>query len=135
MVFRKSIPSVSEGITLLSDVPDGMELMLKPMIGEVSPEDRFLYLVGVDTYQFGLFYRKVCKECDEINQLFYLSDDIGNGIVCPKTMFLFDNLISCKHFHDYFDKLEDPVDRAQAERTYSSTDSIAMTLSIVNSII
>lgn len=134
MVYENNLPPVGKGITVLFDINDSIKTLVCNMLEKESVEDKYLYLVGVDTLQFGLYYRDVCKECEDINQIFYSSGDINNGIVCPKVMFLFDNMNSCKNFKDFFEKIDDPVEKVQNELAYSSTDSIAMTLSIFNPI-
>lgn len=134
MVYENNLPPVGKGITVLFDINDSIKTLVCNMLEKESVEDKYLYLVGVDTLQFGLYYRDVCKECEDINQLFYCSGDINNGIVCPKVMFLFDNMNSCINFKDFFEKIDDPVEKVQNELAYSSTDNIAMTLSIFNSI-
>lgn len=134
MVYENNLPPVGKGITVLFDINDSIKTLVCNMLEKESVEDKYLYLVGVDTLQFGLYYRDVCKECEDINQLFYSSGDINNGIVCPKVMFLFDNMNSCKNFKDFFEKIDDPVEKVQNELAYSSTDNIAMTLSIFNPI-
>lgn len=134
MVYENNLPPVGKGITVLFDINDSIKTLVCNMLEKESVEDKYLYLVGVDTLQFGLYYRDVCKECEDINQLFYSSGDINNGIVCPKVMFLFDNMNSCKNFIDFFEKIDDPVEKVQNELAYSSTDNIAMTLSIYNPI-
>ena len=134
MVYENNLPPVGKGITVLFDINDSIKTLVCNMLEKDSVEDKYLYLVGVDTLQFGLYYRDVCKECEDINQLFYSSGDINNGIVCPKVMFLFDNMNSCKNFKDFFEKIDDPVEKVQNELAYSSTDNIAMTLSIFNPI-
>lgn len=134
MVYENNLPPVGKGITVLFDINDSIKTLVCNMLEKESVEDKYLYLVGVDTLQFGLYYRDVCKECEDINQLFYRSGDINNGIVCPKVMFLFDNMNSCKNFKDFFEKIYDPVEKVQNELAYSSTDNIAMTLSIFNPI-
>ncbi|MGN0155117.1 MAG: hypothetical protein ACI4A3_11770 [Lachnospiraceae bacterium] len=134
MVYENNLPPVGKGITVLFDINDSIKTLVCNMLEKESVEDKYLYLVGVDTLQFGLYYRDVCKECEDINQLFYSSGDINNGIVCPKVMFLFDNMNSCKNFKDFFEKIDDPVEKVQNELAYSSTDNIAMTLSIYNPI-
>lgn len=130
MVYENNLPPVGKGITVLFDINDSIKTLVCNMLEKESVEDKYLYLVGVDTLQFGLYYRDVCKECEDINQLFYSSGDINNGIVCPKVMFLFDNMNSCKNFKDFFEKIDDSVEKVQNELAYSSTDNIAMTLSI-----
>lgn len=130
MVYENNLPPVGKGITVLFDINDSIKTLVCNMLEKESVEDKNLYLVGVDTLQFGLYYRDVCKECEDINQLFYSSGDINNGIVCPKVMFLFDNMNSCKNFKDFFEKIDDSVEKVQNELAYSSTDNIAMTLSI-----
>lgn len=134
MVYENNLPPVGKGITVLFDINDSIKTLVCNMLEKESVEDKYLYLVGVDTLQFGLYYRDVCKECEDINQLFYSSGDINNGIVCPKVVFLFDNMNSCKNFKDFFEKIDDPVEKVQNELAYSSTDNIAMTLSIYNPI-
>lgn len=134
MVYENNLPPVGKGITVLFDINDSIKTLVCNMLEKESVEDKYLYLVGVDTLQFGLYYRDVCKECEDINQLFFSSGDINNGIVCPKVMFLFDNMNSCKNFKDFFEKIYDPVEKVQNELAYSSTDNIAMTLSIFNPI-
>ncbi len=134
MVYENNLPPVGKGITVLFDINDSIKTLVCNMLEKESVEDKYLYLVGVDTLQFGLYYRDVCKECEDINQLFYSCGDINNGIVCPKVMFLFDNMNSCKNFKDFFEKIDDPVEKVQNELAYSSTDNIAMTLSIFNPI-
>ena len=134
MVYENNLPPVGKGITVLFDINDSIKTLVCNMLEKDSVEDKYLYLVGVDTLQFGLYYRDVCKECEDINQLFYSCGDINNGIVCPKVMFLFDNMNSCKNFKDFFEKIDDPVEKVQNELAYSSTDNIAMTLSIYNPI-
>lgn len=134
MVYENNLPPVGKGITVLFDINDSIKTLVCNMLEKESVEDKYLYLVGVDTLQFGLYYRDVCKECEDINQIFYSSGDINNGIVCPKVMFLFDNMNSCKNFKDFFEKIDDPVEKVQNELAYSSTDNIAMTLSIFNPI-
>lgn len=134
MVYENNLPPVGKGITVLFDINDSIKTLVCNMLEKDSVEDKYLYLVGVDTLQFGLYYRDVCKECEDINQIFYSSGDINNGIVCPKVMFLFDNMNSCKNFKDFFEKIDDPVEKVQNELAYSSTDNIAMTLSIFNPI-
>lgn len=134
MVYENNLPPVGKGITVLFDINDSIKTLVCNMLEKESVEDKYLYLVGVDTLKFGLYYRDVCKECEDINQIFYSSGDINNGIVCPKEMFLFDNMNSCKNFKDFFEKIDDPVEKVQNELAYSSTDSIAMTLSIFNPI-
>lgn len=134
MVYENNLPPVGKGITVLFDINDSIKTLVCNMLEKESVEDKYLYLVGVDTLQFGLYYRDVCKECEDINQLFYSCGDINNGIVCPKVMFLFDNMNSCKNFKDFFEKIDDPVEKVQNELAYSSTDNIAMTLSIYNPI-
>ena len=134
MVYENNLPPVGKGITVLFDINDSIKTLVCNMLEKESVEDKYLYLVGVDTLQFGLYYRDVCKECEDINQIFYSSGDINNGIVCPKVMFLFDNMNSCKNFKDFFEKIDDPVEKVQNELAYSSTDNIAMTLSIYNPI-
>lgn len=134
MVYENNLPPVGKGITVLFDINDSIKTLVCNMLEKESVEDKYLYLVGVDTLQFGLYYRDVCKECEDINQLFYSSGDINNGIVCPKVMFLFDNMNSCKNFMDFFEKIDDPVEKVQNELAYSSTENIAMTLSIFNPI-
>lgn len=134
MVYENNLPPVGKGITVLFDINDSIKTLVCNMLEKESVEDKYLYLIGVDTLQFGLYYRDVCKECEDINQIFYSSGDINNGIVCPKVMFLFDNMNSCKNFKDFFEKIDDPVEKVQNELAYSSTDSIAMTLSIFNPI-
>lgn len=134
MVYENNLPPVGKGITVLFDINDSIKTLVCNMLEKESVEDKYLYLVGVDTLQFGLYYRDVCKECEDINQLFYSSGDINNGIVCPKVMFLFDNMNSCKNFKDFFEKIDAPVEKVQNELAYSSTDNIAMTLSIFNPI-
>lgn len=134
MVYENNLPPVGKGITVLFDINDSIKTLVCNMLEKESVEDKYLYLIGVDTLQFGLYYRDVCKECEDINQLFYSSGDINNGIVCPKVMFLFDNMNSCKNFIDFFEKIDDPVEKVQNELAYSSTDNIAMTLSIYNPI-
>lgn len=134
MVYENNLPPVGKGITVLFDINDSIKTLVCNMLEKESVEDKYLYLVGVDTLQFGLYYRDVCKECEDINQLFYSSGDINNGIVCPKVMFLFDNMNSCKNFKDFFEKIDDSVEKVQNELAYSSTDNIAMTLSIYNPI-
>lgn len=134
MVYENNLPPVGKGITVLFDINDSIKTLVCNMLEKESVEDKYLYLVGVDTLQFGLYYRDVCKECEDINQFFYSSGDINNGIVCPKVMFLFDNMNSCKNFKDFFEKIDDPVEKVQNELAYSSTDNIAMTLSIFNPI-
>lgn len=135
MVYENNLPPVGKGITVLFDINDSIKTLVCNMLEKESVEDKYLYLVGVDTLQFGLYYRDVCKECEDINQLFYSCGDINNGIVCPKVMFLFDNMNSCKNFKDFFEKIDDPVEKVQNELAYSSTDNIAMTLSIFNPIL
>lgn len=134
MVYENNLPPVGKGITVLFDINDSIKTLVCNMLEKESVEDKYLYLVGVDTLQFGLYYRDVCKECEDINQLFYSCGDINNGIVCPKVMFLFDNMNSCKNFKEFFEKIDDPVEKVQNELAYSSTDNIAMTLSIFNPI-
>ena len=134
MVYENNLPPVGKGITVLFDINDSIKTLVCNMLEKESVEDKYLYLVGVDTLQFGLYYRDVCKECEDINQLFYSSGDIKKGIVCPKVMFLFDNMNSCKNFKDFFEKIDDSVEKVQNELAYSSTDNIAMTLSIYNPI-
>ena len=134
MVYENNLPPVGKGITVLFDINDSIKTLVCNMLEKDSVEDKYLFLVGVDTLQFGLYYRDVCKECEDINQLFYSSGDINNGIVCPKVMFLFDNMNSCKNFKDFFEKIDDPIEKVQNELAYSSTDNIAMTLSIYNPI-
>lgn len=134
MVYENNLPPVGKGITVLFDINDSIKTLVCNMLEKESVEDKYLYLVGVDTLQFGLYYRDVCKECEDINQLFYSCGDINNGIVCPKVMFLFDNMNSCKNFKDFFEKIDDPIEKVQNELAYSSTDNIAMTLSIYNPI-
>lgn len=134
MVYENNLPPVGKGITVLFDINDSIKTLVCNMLEKESVEDKYLYLVGVDTLQFGLYYRNVCKECEDINQLFYSSGDINNGIVCPKVMFLFDNMNSCKNFKVFFEKIDDPVEKVQNELAYSSTENIAMTLSIFNPI-
>ena len=134
MVYENNLPPVGKGITVLFDINDSIKTLVCNMLEKESVEDKYLYLVGIDTLQFGLYYRDVCKECEDINQLFYNSGDINNGIVCPKVMFLFDNMNSCINFKDFFEKIDDPVEKVQNELAYSSTDNIAMTLSIFNPI-
>ena len=134
MVYENSLPDIRKGITLLFDANDSIKTLVCNMLDKESVEDKYLYLVGMDTLQFGLYYRNVCKECEEINQLFYNGGDINNGIACPKVMFLFDNMKSCKNFRDFFEKIDDPVEKVQNELAYGSTDNIAMTLSIFNPI-
>ena len=134
MVYENNLPPVGKGITVLFDINDSIKTLVCNMLEKESVEDKYLYLVGVDTLQFGLYYRDVCKECEDINQLFYSCGDINNGIVCPKVMFLFDNMNSCKNFKDFFEKIDYPVEKVQNELAYSSTDNIAMTLSIFNPI-
>ena len=134
MVYENNLPPVGKGITVLFDINDSIKTLVCNMLEKESVEDKYLYLVGIDTLQFGLYYRDVCKECEDINQLFYSSGDINNGIVCPKVMFLFDNMNSCKNFIDFFEKIDDLVEKVQNELAYSSTDNIAMTLSIYNPI-
>lgn len=134
MVYENNLPTVGKGITVLFDINDSIKTLVCNMLEKESVEDKYLYLVGVDTLQFGLYYRDVCKECEDFNQIFYSSGDINNGIVCPKVMFLFDNMNSCKNFKDFFEKIDDPVEKVQNELAYSSTDNIAMTLSIFNPI-
>ena len=134
MVYENNLPPVGKGITVLFDINDSIKTLVCNMLEKDSVEDKYLYLVGVDTLQFGLYYRDFCKECEDINQLFYSCGDINNGIVCPKVMFLFDNMNSCKNFKDFFEKIDDPVEKVQNELAYSSTDNIAMTLSIFNPI-
>lgn len=134
MVYENNLPPVGKGITVLFDINDSIKTLVCNMLEKESVEDKYLYLVGVDTLQFGLYYRDVCKECEDINQLFYSCGDINNGIVCPKVMFLFENMNSCKNFKDFFEKIDDPVEKVQNELAYSSTDNIAMTLSIYNPI-
>lgn len=134
MVYENNLPPVGKGITVLFDINDSIKTLVCNMLEKESVEDKYLYLVGVDTLQFGLYYRDFCKECEDINQLFYSCGDINNGIVCPKVMFLFDNMNSCKNFKDFFEKIDDPVEKVQNELAYSSTDNIAMTLSIFNPI-
>ena len=134
MVYENNLPPVGKGITVLFDINDSIKTLVCNMLEKESVEDKYLYLVGVDTLQFGLYYRDVCKECEDINQLFYSCGDINSGIVCPKVMFLFDNMNSCKNFKDFFEKIDDPVEKVQNELAYSSTDNIAMTLSIFNPI-
>ena len=101
MVYENNLPPVGKGITVLFDINDSIKTLVCNMLEKESVEDKYLYLVGVDTLQFGLYYRDVCKECEDINQLFYSCGDINNGIVCPKVMFLFDNMNSCKNFKDF----------------------------------
>ncbi len=134
MVYENSLPDIRKGITVLFDANDSIKTLVCNMLDKESVEDKYLYLVGMDTLQFGLYYRNVCKECEEINQLFYNSGDINNSIACPKVMFLFDNMNSCKNFMDFFEKIDDPVEKVQNELAYGSTDNIAMTLSIFNPI-
>ena len=134
MVYENNLPPVGKGITVLFDINDSIKTLVCNMLEKESVEDKYLYLVGVDTLQFGLYYREVCKECEDINQLFYSSGDINNGIVCPKVMFLFDSMNSCNNFKDFFEKIDDSVEKVQNELAYSSTDNIAMTLSIYNPI-
>ena len=134
MVYENNLPPVGKGITVLFDINDSIKTLVCNMLEKECVEDKYLYLVGVDTLQFGLYYQNVCKECEEINQLFYSSGDINNGIVCPKVMFLFDNMNSCKNFRAFFEKIDDLVEKVQNELAYGSTDNIAMTLSIFNPI-
>lgn len=134
MVYEKNLPPVGKGITVLFDINDSIKTLVCNMLEKESVENKYLYLVAVDTLQFGLYYRDVCKKCEDINQLFYSCGNINNGIVCPKVMFLFDNMNSCKNFKDFFEKIDDPVEKVQNELAYCSTDNIAMTLSIFNPI-
>lgn len=134
MVYENSFPDIRKGITLLFDANESIKTLVCNMLDKESVEDKYLYLVGMDTLQFRLYYQNVCKECEEINQLFYNSGDINNGIACPKVMFLFDNMNSCKNFRDFFEKIDDPVEKVRNELAYGSTDNIAMTLSIFNPI-
>ena len=134
MVYENSFPDIRKGITLLFDANDSIKTLVCNMLDKESVEDKYLSLVSMDTLQFRLYYQNVCKECEEINQLFYNSGDINNGIACPKVMFLFDNMKSCKNFRDFFEKIDDPVEKVQNELAYGSTDNIAMTLSIFNPI-
>lgn len=134
MLYENILPDIRKGITVLFDANDSIKTLVCNMLDKESVEDKYLYLVGMDPLQFGLYYRNVCKECEEINQLFYNSGDINNSIACPKVMFLFDNMKSCKNFMDFFEKIDDPVEKVQNELAYGSTDNIAMTLSIFNPI-
>lgn len=134
MLYENILPDIRKGITVLFDANDSIKTLVCNMLDKESVEDKYLYLVGMDPLQFGLYYRNVCKECEEINQLFYNSGYINNSIACPKVMFLFDNMKSCKNFMDFFEKIDDPVEKVQNELAYGSTDNIAMTLSIFNPI-
>lgn len=132
MVYESSFPTVGYGITVLFDINESVKTLVCHMLGKESVEDKYLYLVGVNILQFGIYYRNVCKECEDINQIFYSSEDINFGIVCPKVVFLFDNMDSCRYFKDYFEKIDDPVEKVRNELAYGSTDIISMTLSIFN---
>ena len=85
-------------------------------------------------WQFELYYHNVCRECENINQLFCNCGEINNDIVCPKTMFLFDNMISYKYVRNFFEKINSPVEKVQNELAYGSTGNIAMKLSIFHTI-
>ncbi|MGN0152812.1 MAG: hypothetical protein ACI4A3_00045, partial [Lachnospiraceae bacterium] len=75
MVYENSFPDIRKGITLLFDANDSIKTLVCNMLDKESVEDKYLYLVSMDTLQFRLYYQNVCKECEEINQLFYNSGD------------------------------------------------------------
>lgn len=134
MMLEGSFPDVREGITVLFDANESIKTLVCNMLQKECVEDKYLYLVGVDTLQFELYYHNVCRECESINQLFCNCGEINNDIVCPKTMFLFDNMISYKYFRDFFEKIDSPVEKVQNELAYGSTENIAMKLSIFHPI-
>lgn len=134
MVYENSLPTVSQGITVLFDIKEKIKSIICSMFGKENIEDKYLYFVGIEASQFRNYYKEVCKKCEDINQIFDNCGEINSDGVCPKVMFLFDDMNSCKNFRDYFEKIDDSEEKVRNELIYGSTYNISMTLSIFDPI-
>lgn len=134
MVCENGNMSVEQGITVLFDINKYLKILIENMLGKENINDKYLYIVGMDASAFRSYYHDVCIKCEEINQIYHNDSGINEAVACPKMMFLFDNMNSCKNFKDYFEKIEDASEKVHNELVYGSTDSVSMTLSIFNPI-
>lgn len=134
MVFEYNSLDAKKGITVLFDITDTMKSLLCNMLGKANVEDQYLYIVGADGNEFREYYRKVCEECEDINEVFVNCGKYNTAGVCPKTMFVFDNMRSCNNFRVYFERISLPEEKERSAIAYSSTDRITMILSIPHSL-
>lgn len=123
------------GITFLFDAEETLKTIIKKQLGCDYIEDKYLYIVGMNARQLTNYHRAVSEKCEEINEIYQNNSGINEAVVCPKMMFLFEDMKSCDYFREYFEKIDDPVEKVQAELAYGSTGSIAMKLAIPNPLV
>lgn len=134
MEHNNSCLTLEMGITFLFDTEETLKTIIKKHLGCDYIEDKYLYIVGMNAKKFTDYYQAVCEKCVEINEIYHNSSGINETVVCPKTMFLFDNTKSCDYFREYFEGIDDSEQKVRTELAYGSTASIAMKLTIPHSL-
>lgn len=134
MEHNDSRLTLEMGITFLFDAEETLKTIIKKQLGCDYFEDKYLYIVGMNAKKFTNYYQAVCKKCEEINEIYHNSSGVNEAVVCPKIMFLFDNLKSCDYFREFFEKIDDSEQKVCNELAYGSTGSIVMKLTIPHSL-
>lgn len=118
------------GMTFLFDTEEILKTIIKKQLKCDYFEDKYLYIVGMNAKKFTDYYQAVIEKCMEINEIYHNGSGINESVVCPKTMFLFDNMRSCDYFREYIEGIDDSEQKVRTELAYGSTANIALKLTI-----
>lgn len=145
MVFVNKLPSILEGITAqaLRVGPAGMSFKwnyylpeIYNLLGRNNVSDPYVYMVGITPAQFKAYYEEVIITANRIDFLFRQGDKEVlkgvRGVVCPKVMFLFDNMRSCEIFKERFEAERELLRREAVVFRFASNSSAVAVLSKVD---
>ena len=131
MIYNKILPTIDEGVGTLFDTTEVSKIMIINMLKHAKLDDKYLYIVGVDSQRFREYYISVSEKCHELNELIVQEGCINTAVVSPKAMFLFNNMESCYQFKNYFERITDPEELVRYTLAYQSTEYIVMTLDVL----